>query len=537
MRAEAYYEVLRPATGDELKAAEDPDIAAMLEALPPTGFVSADKLMKGRHISERAIAWACSRGIMQNTGLAGRVLDLESARFWISQLNQSKMKNVRGSGGTRRAYVKELESFNGWLRGARFPEEHGRSFSDVEALLKFCGRAESGAQTARRAIKQYMSESAGAGYSLNTAILRCAALKSYFAAHDIPVSLRVDKRRYARHDVRDDSEMTLMDFYKIVTSGGTDAMTRAVVMAKFQAGLDSSTMADRFNFEAYPQMTRYFGVDDHAAWDLDRCPVPIRLVRVKTGMQYTTFLDRDAVSCLQDYLGWKREARGQEHDADGPLFTTQRGTPVRSNWVSSKFSMAATKAGIQRKVTPNMYKIRSHEVRDLLKSTLIASGCAAYAADHVLGHSPRDSYEKQASLYPETLRAEYGKASWRINVLSSFERHLGSVAAFPRAGPGNTGAAAGTEGGEGPRPEGAYTEGRMPDAQMLLLLQQQQQILQQQQQQQQAMQSEIQEMRRDMAYVAGIMLAGKSTGAMPDGAAARRLQSLLEGDQDGGTAG
>ncbi len=534
--------MLRPAVKDDLgAAAADPGITRILESLPTAGFVSADRLQGERHTVERAIQWACSRGIMQKTGLGGRVMDLESARFWIGQLGKSRMKNVNGNGGTRRAYVEELESFNEWLRGAEFPAGHGGPFADVEALLRFCEAG--GAHAARRAIRQYMSESAGAGYSINTAILRCSAIKSYFAAHDIPVSLRVDKRRYATHDVRDDSEMTLMDFYKMVTAGGTDAMARAVMMAKFQAGLDSSTMADRFNFEAYPQMTKYFGADDHAAWDLGRCPVPIRLVRVKTGMQYTTFLDRDAVSCLQDYLGWKKEARGREQGGDDPMFETRRGTPVSSNWVSAKFSTAAMNAGIQRKVTPRMYKIRSHEVRDLLKSTLIASGCAAYVADHVLGHSPRDSYEKQAALYPETLRSEYAKASWRINVFSSFERHLDSAAALPRTGRDRTGPAAGAE-GEGPRPEGAYAGSRMPDAQALLLQQMQQQMQQQQQmqmqmqqqmqQQQQAMQSEIQKMRRDMAYAAGVRRAGKNTDPMPDGAA-RRLQDLPEDDSDGGT--
>ena len=50
-------------------------------------------------------------------------------------------------------------------------------------------------------------------------------------------------------------------------------------------------------------------------------------------------------------------------------------------------------------------KIHSHEVRDLLKSTLLVSGCAQYAADHVLGHAPRDSYEKQAVLYPRRCEA------------------------------------------------------------------------------------------------------------------------------------
>ena len=94
------------------------------------------------------------------------------------------------------------------------------------------------------------------------------------------------------------------------------------------------------------------------------------------------------------------------------------------NWISSRFSKAATDAGIQKVVSHRVFKIHSHEVRDLLKSTLLVSGCAQYAADHVLGHSPGDSYEKQAALYPETLRAEYAKASGRLNVFASIERHL-----------------------------------------------------------------------------------------------------------------
>ena len=88
---------------------------------------------------------------------------------------------------------------------------------------------------------------------------------------------------------------------------------------------------------------------------------------------------------------------------------TRRGAPVGPNWISNRFSKAAIDAGIQKRVSHRVYKIHSHEVRDLLKSTLIVSGCAQYVAEHVLGHAPRDSYEKQASLYPETLRSEYAQ--------------------------------------------------------------------------------------------------------------------------------
>ena len=71
-----------------------------------------------------------------------------------------------------------------------------------------------------------------------------------------------------------------------------------------------------------------------------------------------------------------------------------------------------------------MLDIHSHSVRHLLKSTLLVAGCAPYAADHILGHSPRDSYERQAVLYPEAVRREYAKAFALLNVFTRVERHL-----------------------------------------------------------------------------------------------------------------
>ncbi len=56
------------------------------------------------------------------------------------------------------------------------------------------------------------------------------------------------------------------------------------------------------------------------------------------------------------------------------------------------------------------YLIGSHEVRDLLKSTLIDSGRKEYPADHAIGHMPKDIYEKQTKLCPETLRKEPSEA-------------------------------------------------------------------------------------------------------------------------------
>ena len=430
---DACFKVLRPVGRNDLDGA-GPEIAASLEGLPPDGYVSAGQLEGrcGHDAARRAPEWACKNGILHKAIQGSAVMDHESVRFWLAQLGSPKMKNFRLGKGTKRTYAGVLEAFNRWLPGRKSPVRSSgswqvaarREFSDVEDLLTFCGDPEHGAQTAKRVVREYLSDLAASKHSLSTAMVHCAAVKSYFATHDIKVDVRVNKKLHAIHDVRESPEMSLFDFYKMMTVGSMDVMLKAVIMIKFQAGLDASTLADRFNFETYPQIVKHFGIDDYEAWDLGRCPVPIRLVRVKTSMAYTTFIDRDAVSHLQDYLRWREFREGKKYDPSGPLFVTRRGAPVSPNWISNKFSKAAIDAGIQKKVSNRVYKIHSHEVRDLLKSTLLVSGCAQYAADHVLGHAPGDSYEKQATLYPEELRAEYAKASGRLNIFSSIERYL-----------------------------------------------------------------------------------------------------------------
>ena len=95
--------------------------------------------------------------------------------------------------------------------------------------------------------------------------------------------------------------------------------------------------------------------------------------------------------------------------------------PIDSAWISRHFSEVAVRAGIREKVSPMVYKMRAHSVRHLLKSTLLRYECKSYVADHVLGHAPKDTYERQTVLHPEALRAEYAKASPYLNIFSKIE--------------------------------------------------------------------------------------------------------------------
>ena len=132
-------------------------------------------------------------------------------------------------------------------------------------------------------------------------------------------------------------------------------------------------------------------------------------------------------SSLQRYLDHRKKKTGNPMGRDQPLFLNKFMRPVTVSWIFESFSRIATRAGIREFVEWNgrrQYKTDSHELRDLLKSTLIDSGCRIDVADHVIGHKPKDSYEKQSRLYPETMRKEYAKASKRLNLFT----RLASVA-------------------------------------------------------------------------------------------------------------
>ena len=171
------------------------------------------------------------------------------------------------------------------------------------------------------------------------------------------------------------------------------------------------------------QLEIYFNSENHNSWDLQKCPVPIKLVRIKTGFLHTGFLDRDAIVSLQEYLDYREKKTGQKMSKDSPMFLTKHGRPISTAWVSTHFERLSTRAGLHKPIPgyrATRYSITPHELRDLLKSTMIDCGCRPDAADHFIGHKPKDSYEKQTILYPESLRKQYFKASKKINIFSNF---------------------------------------------------------------------------------------------------------------------
>ncbi len=103
----------------------------------------------------------------------------------------------------------------------------------MEDLLRFCEDSEYGAPMARCVVREYLADLAISKHSLSTAMVRCAAVKSYFATHDVQVDVGVNRKRHAVHDVREPPGMSLFDLYKMMTAGNMDVMLKAMIMIKF----------------------------------------------------------------------------------------------------------------------------------------------------------------------------------------------------------------------------------------------------------------------------------------------------------------
>lgn len=445
----------------------------------PKQFIetNADKLTRRSNNKINACQFTVSKGIKigRELGLLKYVetkpisfidfSNLESMQYFANQLRGGKYKNLGSKkhkdNTTRRHYLLQLHYFNNWLYGKTFEftitrqidvdvfkrEKTKVTLQGIEHFLKLFQDSMNADSDFIRIIKMFLMDDMHKKCSAKYMVNKHCAILSYFEKNDSPIKFKYSP--YNNHaDYSEENEnatVSLDDVHKIIVQGKASPLEKAVVLCKFHRGLDSSTFADRFNFQAWEQLVKWFGMTDYENWDLSKCPVPIRLSRVKTGYTHTGYLERDAIKSIQEYLNYRHDVYIKTNTRKGvdesslrgksdfiqngnPMFVTRNNEMLSIDWVSRLVPRLARKAGIQETIAGNRLQDRSekngHELRDLLKSTLLVSDCADYVCDLVIGHKVGDSYEKQDKLYPEKSRREYSKASELINIFSRVSNYL-----------------------------------------------------------------------------------------------------------------
>lgn len=366
---------------------------------------------------------------------------LDTVSYFMNQLKGSKLKNIESKSheGTRGTYARRLWRFNNWLAGKEvefttiFPS--GKSsykkksqkikLGGVEDLLHHFIQPLSQEREFIQVIKSYLNDSENADLSEKSMKVIINSIRSYFEKNDALINFRYDvKAKHITAEEREDfAILNLDEVMQLLTVGNPTIVQKSALLCKFHRGLDTATLIDRFNFEAWQQLVDCFGTENYQKWDTSLCPIPIKLTRIKTTFTHTGFLDKDAVDSLVKYLDYRKKQTGKDMTNEQGLFLTEKKKPITKEWVISTMKKLRKNAGLDEKLSgykSTRYRINSHEFRDLLKSILMDSGVRPDVCEHVIGHKPRDSYEKQTELFPRTLRTEYSKASRRINIFSNF---------------------------------------------------------------------------------------------------------------------
>ena len=146
-----------------------------------------------------------------------------------------------------------------------------KSFANVEEILRFVADRSGNEKEVRKIISQFLRDTRHGYLAHSTMLCMCAAIKPYFNAHYISTNVRFNGKKRDEIKVTKEPELDIADFYKMMTTNKVDLMVRAVMLVKFQTWLDSSTLADWFNFYAYQQMAKWFRTDDYNAWETDKC--------------------------------------------------------------------------------------------------------------------------------------------------------------------------------------------------------------------------------------------------------------------------
>lgn len=390
----------------------------------------------------RAIKNAREEGLLQrhdDLQIPEWFTQLQTVSYWQSQLRGNKQKNnLNTVNSTKHQYLYHLWNFNKWLSNNTFSmnlmfsvgenrfeqKTETRQFKNIEELFELGEQPFAVQKNTIRIIKQYLLDGIHKHKKASYLDIIKYSIASYFTKNEQHMIIPFDSKVTNNFDVECDQSMSLSELMEFLTTGRPSITEKALFLCKFHRGLDVSTLVDRFNYEAWEQIVKWFGSEDHNSWDLEKCPVPISLTRIKTDYKHVGFLERDSIDMLQKYLEYRKSKTGVNMQNGLPLFLNKFKKPINTMWVIHRFSVLAKRSGIQ-KYTKDQYgkkffKVDSHELRDLLKSTLIDSGCRIDVAGHVIGHKPKDSYEKQSTLYPETLRKEYAKASKRLNIFTKF---------------------------------------------------------------------------------------------------------------------
>lgn len=240
-------------------------------------------------------------------------------------------------------------------------------------------------------------EALGKGVTDKVAHSRVGAVRSFYGTFGITVRMR-GRHSLPRPRVENKRMIVNAEQVKVLLNHGRTPRDRAIMLSHFQGGMDAETLCSI----KYGDVVKGLEKQEH--------PLKLELFRQKTGVEYYTFLGKDAVKAIKAYIS-DMESRDVEFTSTTPLFLKERGKDegITSNLVQNMMKTVAQNAGfIDAKNNGKAFNpLGPHALRESFGSIMINSGVPDTIVDFWLGHSIGEMSEAYKSVQFEALKKMY----------------------------------------------------------------------------------------------------------------------------------
>ncbi len=290
------------------------------------------------------------------------------------------------------------------------------------------------AKEASQLLQSYVDSLADKGYSIRTVNVVLAYLKTFFRVNGFKGARELDVERYhqpSRYRKRAEYIPASDEIYRMAFSAGS-ARNKAMIFALYTSGLRNSTLRSLLYRDLRDELGRL---------DIVKVPVYAEMKLVDPGgckgnIPYYSFISKEAVEALQEYLQQRRKLYGSIED-DEPLFAStstnvplqvRRRTHVKKRSLDEIVKKAARKAGITK-----WKDVYPHCLRKAFESALRNGGLDPKDQEFLMGHilpGSQDTYYDHSKV--EQLRAKYAGVKFfkstsmdKLEMIKAFAQTLG----------------------------------------------------------------------------------------------------------------
>jgi site-specific recombinase XerD len=251
----------------------------------------------------------------------------------------------------------------------------------------------------------------------NTALTRLRAVCSFYKYYDIQIPNIPNSLQKAQSDLERKKIPTKEDVRKILEYA--DAMEKAFILIEMSCGLSIIDLKD-LKIRTFKD-----------GYDPESEITTLHLIRAKTQYEFYTFLTPESSRAIWEYLHWRDRheiIRGKDRYEKTKIVSEDHTIFIQSK-VSNKYlethneslrklknqdafkeryqalnEVAGTSAGFGK-----YNLIRSHNLRRLCFSTLIANGATVFFADYIIGHEINSTQGAYYRADPKALKEEFKK--------------------------------------------------------------------------------------------------------------------------------